>query len=189
SAAVTVTYSTSGFAPGDVFTMALQAPNAITTTGRYGWSVLVQISGQSDQTVTGSAFVVAADSNPLGAGWAFPGVGPLVDIPSDATGAAGKLRICGPGGYRFYQGSAGSYTSPTGDNGTLSGTFTYSTPDGASLTFNSSGYLTKWTSADGNEVLTYTYDGSNRLNTITAIDGGLTTFTYNTNQVVIQTVN
>src|SRR5262249_40752955 len=82
-----------------------------------------------------------------------------------------------------------SYTSPTGDNGTLSGTFTYSTPDGQSLTFNSSGYMTKWTSADGNEVLTYTYDGSNRLSTINAIDGGVTTFTYNTNQVVIQTVN
>src|SRR5262249_61773624 len=129
---------------------------AIPTPGRYGWAGLVQISGQSDQTVTGSAFVVAADSNPLGAGWSFAGVDRLVDIPSDSTGPAGKLRIFGTGGYRFYTGSAGSYTSPTGDNGTLSGTFTYSTPDRESLTLNSVGYHSKGQSADGNENMTYT---------------------------------
>jgi hypothetical protein len=37
-----VTYSTSGLAPGDVLTMALQAPSTISTTGRYGYRVLVQ---------------------------------------------------------------------------------------------------------------------------------------------------
>ena len=30
----------------------------------------------------------------------------------------------GTGGWRFFSGSGGSYTSPAGDNGTLSGTYT-----------------------------------------------------------------
>jgi len=186
-----VTFSTTGFAPGDVFTFALQADQAITTTGRYGYSVLVQVPGETDQTITGSTFVVAADGSALGAGWGIAGVDKLVSIASDATGPAGMLRVYGQGGYRFYEGTS-TITSPTGDNGTLSvsgGTYTYATPNGQTWTFDSNGRQTAWTSADGKETLAYSYDGSSRLAGLTAIDGGLTTFTYNSGNVVIQTVN
>jgi YD repeat-containing protein len=37
--------------------------------------------------------------------------------------------------------------------------------------------------------LAYRYDGSNRLTGMTAVDGALTTFTYSSSQVLIQTVN
>ena len=42
------------------------------------------------------------------------------------------------------------------------GTSTYSTPDGQSWTFNPAGYLTQWLSADGQQTLSYRYDGLNR---------------------------
>src|SRR5207253_6151308 len=77
--------------------------------------------------------------------------------------------------------------------GTLSvsgSTYTYSTPDGRSLTFDSNGYQTQYTSADGNETLAYRYDGSHRLAGLTAIDGALSTLTYTgSSSVAILTVN
>jgi hypothetical protein len=59
----------------------------------------------------------------------------------------------------FYQGTS-SFTSPAGDNGTLSlsgGTYTYSTPYGQTWTFNSSGQETSWASADGQQTLQFCY--------------------------------
>jgi RHS repeat-associated protein len=193
TAAGTVTYSTTGFSAGDTLTMALQSSTAITTTGRYDYSVTVQ-AGSYNQTFTGYTFVVAQDSSALGAGWGFAGVDMLVPLSASGSDPAGVLRVYGDGGSRFYQGTT-SFTSPPGDNGTLSlsgTTYTYSTPDGQSWTFSTSGsyaYLTQWTSADGQETLQYRYDGSHRLAGITAIDGALSTFTYNAGNVVIQTVN
>ena len=49
--------------------------------------------------------------------------------------------------------------------------------------------MTQWTSPDGNETLQYRYDGSNRLDGITAIDGAVTTISYSSGSVTIQTVN
>jgi len=68
---------------------------------------------------TGSTFVVAQDASPLGAGWTLSTVDQLVNIPADAYGPAGKLRVYGSGGYRFYSGSSSPYTSPANDAGTL----------------------------------------------------------------------
>src|SRR5262249_32280096 len=67
--ATTMTYSTTGYAPGDVFTFALQASNTITTTGRYSYSITFSVPGQSVASVSGSTFIVAQDSSPFGAGW------------------------------------------------------------------------------------------------------------------------
>ena len=189
-AAATVTYYTAGDSPGDVLTMALQSSTTITTTGRYSYSVDVT-AGSYSQTFTGSEFVVAEDASTLGAGWTFSGVDQLIPISASGSLPAGVLRVYGNGGYRFYTGTS-TFTSPAGDNGTLTlsgGTYTYSTPDGQSWTFNSSGYMTQWTSADGQETLQYSYDGSDRLSGITAIDGAVTTFSYSSGQVVIETVN
>ncbi len=90
------------------------------------------------------------------------------------------LRIYGSGDYSFYTGTS-TFSSPADDNGTLTltgGTYTYTAPDGETETFNSSGYETQWTSADGQETLQFRYNGSNQLTGMTAIDGGLTTFSY-----------
>ncbi len=190
TAARTVTYNTTGFTPGDTLTMALQASTAITTTGGYSWSVSVT-AGSFSHTYTGYTFVVAQDSSTLGAGWSFAGVNQLVPISASGSVPAGVLMVFGTGGWRFYQGTS-SFTSPAGDNGTLTlsgGTYTYSTPDGESWTYNSSGLMTQWTSPDGQETLHYRYDGSNRLDGITAIDGAVTTFVYSSGQVLIETVN
>lgn len=55
----------------------------------------------------------------------------------------------------------GTYTSPSGDAGTLvsagGGTWNYTSYDGKVQTFDSSGRMTTWTSADGAETLTYTF--------------------------------
>jgi hypothetical protein len=159
-AGATVTYSTTGFAPGDVFTLSLQSATTISATGRYGYSVTVQPAGLSAQTVTGAAYVVAQDSSALGAGWTFSGIDQLISIPADANGPAGMLRVYGSGGYRFYQGTT-TFTSPAGDNGTLTlsgATYTYSTPDGQTWTFVTSGtytYTSQWSSADSNLTLQY----------------------------------
>jgi RHS repeat-associated protein len=177
----TVLYSTSGFSPGDTFVLALQSPTTITTTGRYGWSVTVSVPGQTPQTVTGAAYVVAQDASPFGAGWTFSPVDTLVSIAADSNGPAGVLRVFGTGEWRFYQSlGGGAFQSPAGDNGTLSqtgGTYTYSTPDGRTWTFNSSGQETSWASADGQQTLQFRY-ASGLLAGMTAIDGALSTFSY-----------
>src|SRR5262249_32507623 len=103
-------------------------------------------------------------------------------IAADANGPAGQLWVYGTGGYRFFQGTSGTLTSPAEDNGQLvvngNGTFTYTAPDGSTINFNSSGYQTSAVSADGKETLAFSYDGSNRVSTITSIDGGVATLTY-----------
>jgi RHS repeat-associated protein len=192
----TFTYSTAGDNPGDVLTIAAQAGTAVTTAGRYPWTLSIQAAGLATQNLSGTAFVVPLDQGPLGAGWAFGAADRLIDIPADANGPAGKLFVYGTGGYRFFQGT-GPYTSPANDAGTLTSasgggltTYTYSTPDGQSETFNSSGYETQWASADGQEAVQLRYDGSNRLTGVTAVDGALTTLAYGTNLLAtIQTVN
>jgi YD repeat-containing protein len=192
TAGATLTYSTAGDNPGDVLTMGAQVPSAVTTTGRYNWSLLVLIPGQSNQTINGSAFVVAEDSSPFGAGWTYGPTSELYSIAASGSYPAGMLRVYGTGGYRFYQGTS-SFTSPAGDNGTLSvngSGWQYQTPDGQTIQFNSAGMETSWTSADGHQALTYTYDGSNRLSTLTAIDGALSTFTYSGSLLqTVKTVN
>src|SRR5262249_53001783 len=130
--------------------------------------------------------------SPFGSGWSFGSIDQLVDIAADANGPAGKLRVYGTGGWRFYSGTS-TFTSPAGDPGTLvkngDNTFTYSLPDGTKWNFNSSGYETSQVSADGLATISYRYDGSNRISGLTAIDGTLSTFSYGTNVVTIVTAN
>jgi RHS repeat-associated protein len=180
-----VTYSTTGFSPGDTLTAALQdTSTTITASGRYPWSVTATMNYATPivRTVTGVAYEVSEDSSPLGAGWALSDQDQLVNIPADGNGPAGQLRLYGTGGWRFYQSlGGGSFQSPAGDNGTLTqsgGAFTYTTPDGQTTAFNSSGYETSWTSADGEQTLLFRYNGSNNLTGMTAPDGTLTTFSY-----------
>jgi RHS repeat-associated protein len=179
SAGATLTYSTSGLAKGDSMVIAAQVPTAVTTTGAYSWSLAVVASG-NNLSASGTAYVVTQDNSVFGAGWTFAPVDQLYSV----TG--GVLRAYGTGEWRFYASAGGgSFTSPAGDNGTLSqagGTYTYSTPDGQSWTFDSNGHQTGWASPDGQSLLTYTYSGGN-LATMQAIDGTTTTFNYSGGKV------
>ena len=184
----TYTYGTTGDSPGDPLTIAVQLPSTsvVSTTGRYPWSVSVQIPGQSTQTFSGTAFVVTQDASPFGAGWTFGPTDQLVSIAASGSNPAGMLRLYGTGEYSFYKGTV-TFSSPADDAGVLSltgGTYTYTATDGETETFNSSGYETQWASADGQETLQFRYNGSNQLTGMTAIDGGLTTISYSERAVV-----
>jgi YD repeat-containing protein len=176
----TLSWGTGGAHPGDVLTLAAQAPAAVTQTRRYGWQVQVS-TPQGTQSVSGAAYVVTQDSSPFGAGWTFAPVDQLFSVTADGNGPAGVLRAYGgTGEWRFYTQNGSAYTSPPGDNGTLTlsgGTYTYQTADGKKWTFDSSGQETSWASTDGQEKLQYRYTGS-LLTGMTAIDGALTTFSY-----------
>src|SRR5262249_24516899 len=152
STGTTVNYSTTGFNPGDLITISAQVPSAVTTTGRYAWSLSVTAGGTT-LTPSGTAFVRAEDASPFGPGWTFSPLNQLYDIPSDSTGPAGKLWLYGTGGFRFFQGTTGTFTSPTEDNGTLvkngDGSFTYTTPEQVKINFDSGGKETSRVSADG----------------------------------------
>src|SRR5207247_2200775 len=147
-----VTFYTSGFAPGDVFTFALQADQTITATGRYGYSVLVQVPGHADQTVTGSTFVVAQDASAFGAGWGFAGVDQLMSIAADAYDPSHRLD-----GITAIDGGLTTFTYSSGDVAieTVNGRTT-------TLTLDYSGNLASVTNPDGG-VRTFTYDDSHRL--------------------------
>src|ERR1700722_8395725 len=159
-----VSFSTSGAHAGDLLILSVEVSSSVTTSGRYAWRLDLTTPG-GVATVTGYSFVVAQDGSSLGAGWTFSGTDQLIDIPADTTDGlpAGQLRAFGTGEYRFYaDNGSGGFFSPTGDNGTLSAatgggttTYTYSTPDGQSLTFDNGGDETQWTSADGKQTLQY----------------------------------
>ena len=94
------------------------------------------------------------------------------------------LWVNGSGDARFFSGSgtgAQTYSSPAEDFGTLVRnsdlTFTYTAKDQTKANFNTLGQLTSVVDTHG-LARTYGYDGSNRLSTVSAIDGGLTTLHY-----------
>jgi hypothetical protein len=118
----------------------------------------------------------------------------LSTVAATLTYAAGLLREYGSGGLGFYaDNGAGGYTSPAGDSGTLTKatgggltTYTYYRPDGQTWTFNGPGQETGYTSADGQAATTFTYSSGN-LSGVQTPDGALTTLTYSTGQVLVQT--
>ncbi len=75
-----VTYNTTGFSPGDLLLLAQQVTSAVTTTGRYDWSLSVTLNYTTPVTLPGSgtAFVVAQDASFFGAGWTLSTVNQLV---------------------------------------------------------------------------------------------------------------
>jgi RHS repeat-associated protein len=180
-----VSFPTTGFHKGDALTLAVQESTAITTTGRHDWSLTVTIPGHANATASGTVYVRAEDSSPLGAGWTLSTLNKLVTLSASGSDPAGELWLYGTGEVRFFQGAPGTlpytFTSPAEDNGTLvdntDGSFTYTAADGTKTDFNSSGYQTDWVSADGKESLQFRYT-SGLLTGTTAIDGQLATLTY-----------
>jgi RHS repeat-associated protein len=185
------TYSTSGLHPGDLIVVAQQVSTAVTTSGRYTYTLDVSFNYATPVTreLTGAAFVIAEDSSPYGAGWTLAGVDKLISISQQTAGtytfASGWLREYGAGGYGFYaDNGAGGYTSPAGDNGSLTKatgggvtTYTYTTPDGVKQTFFSNGELYQTTSADGFASLVYDWGSLSPVH-IYSPDGATATLTY-----------
>src|SRR5262249_24592440 len=139
------------------------------TTGRHTYTLdlFFDHAGTANdftRSQSGQTFLVDRSSSTYGAGWSFANTDALVTIASSGSYPAGILRLFGKGGWAFYaDAGGGQYTEPAGDAGTLAtsgGGWTYTGWDGKILSFDSSGRMTKWTSADGAETITYTYDGS-----------------------------
>ena len=140
--------------------------------------------------LTGSTFVVAEDASALGAGWGIEGVDRLVAV------SGGVYLVTGSGAFEEFttggtSGGVTSYNSPPNDFGALTSTgsggslaYLYTATDGVKWTFNSSGLLTDIEDLDSLH-LTYSYDGSNRLDAVQSPDGSVANLYYGSGQVVI----
>ncbi len=179
------TFSGSGLMPGAIWNFDLQpASNQSTGLHTYSFAAFIDYPGTINDVIatsSGSTFVVNRSSAAAGAGWALAEVDQLIGVAATGSVPAGEMRIEGNGQWAYYTLSGGNYTSPVGDAGTLAtagGGYTYTLPSGEQRIFDSSGYQTKWASADGATTKAYTYDGSNRVSTATSPDGGVATFAY-----------
>src|SRR5262249_33682591 len=152
--------STSRHSSGDPYYLALQTSSAVSTTGRYSFSVDVKATfssrGDVRRTVSGNDLVVANDSSAIGAGWSLGGIDRLVSV----TG--GLVWVYGMGGARYFASAGGNnYTTPAGAFGTLvkngDNTFTYTAKDKSLWKFDTSGYPTRVQDGAGiGATLTYT---------------------------------
>jgi hypothetical protein len=189
------TFNTTGLNAGDLITVAQQVSSAVSSTGRYTYTLTVTMNYGTAivRSVTGATFVDVEDSSVLGAGWTLGSVDKLVSVSQQTVGtytfAAGLERVLDSGGQEFFAQSGSNYTSPAGDNGTLSAVgsnYQYLTPDGRKENFNSSGQETSFVSPDGLATIAYSYTGSN-LTGISTPDGALTTLAYTSTQDTIKT--
>jgi RHS repeat-associated protein len=173
-------YDTSKFNPGDVQQIALEATNATAlATNRYSYSAQVVDIGTTNTTSTysGTATELNYSGNAFGAGWTLKG---LEQITSETGGVILDLGDSGRTLWFASSGSGGSYTTPAGEFSTLSksgSTYTRAMPDGTQITFNSGGYETAVIDRN-NQHITFAYNGSNQLSTITDNYSNITTFSY-----------
>ncbi len=176
-----VTFSTTGFHPGDALTLAVQDTSTVTGVTRDDWSLSVAIPGHSTATASGTAYVVAEDSSPFGAGWSFSNLNQLVAFSASGSDPAGWLWVYGDGSTEFFVGTSGTLTGPPEDTGVLvvngGGSLTYTAADGSKMDFTSAGQQTDYISPDGLSSMTYSYT-SGLLTGLTALDGGVATLTY-----------
>jgi RHS repeat-associated protein len=183
----TDSYSTSGLAPGDPLTLAVQRIPPV-ATGLYHWRAVVHVPGQADLNTSGVTYVRAEDGSPYGSGWTFSNVQRLVPMLYNPQGGpptgVGVLWLPGDGQWRFYSDTGNGYVSPE-DSGLLTGNagsgWTYTSPEMDQTFFNGAGLETRWLSASGASELDYSYDGQGRLASFRAIDGSTTTFNYDNN--------
>ncbi|MFI5459013.1 MAG: hypothetical protein ACHRXM_26590 [Isosphaerales bacterium] len=176
-------YDTSLFNPGDVQQIALQATSATSLgTGRYAYSAQVVDIGTTNTTMTlsGTATVLSQTGSAFGDGWTLQG---LEQITSASGGVILNL---GDGGRSlWFSGGSGSggttYTDPQGEFSTLvknsGGSYTDTLTGGTQVTFNSGGYETAVIDLN-NMHITYAYNGSNQLTSITDPYSNVTTFSY-----------
>jgi YD repeat-containing protein len=172
---------------GDIMHISLQADAGSLATGRYSYEfeTTANYSGSSTTTTSsGTVNIINEESSVFGEGWTLD----LVDRIHTATG--GVILNQGAGNSLWFaeSGTSGgntTYTTPAGDFSTLlknntTGVFTRMLKTGVQQIFNSSGYQTSLVDLNSNRV-TFTYDGSNNLSTITDPNNLVTTFSYSGN--------
>jgi RHS repeat-associated protein len=179
------TTSAGGLESGDTIQVGLSRAEATLPTGRYPWTIDVKMNYATpiERSVSGVAFLVREEASPFGRGWTLSLVDRLVNIAASGPHPAGQLRVYGTGGWDFYQDlGGGSFLSPAGNPGTLvrngDNTFTYTSPTGDKVHFDTAGKQTSAVRADGAETVGFTFDGSNRVRTVTTPDGAVSTFSY-----------
>jgi RHS repeat-associated protein len=188
SAQSPVTFSTSGYSPGDAYLLSVQVANPVTATGSYPWSVDIQATLPGgpviNSTTSGTAFeVVNGPTDPIGQGWSLGGSAQLV-----SDGQGGYFWVNGNGGVSDFQAGNGStFVSPPNNLGTLvqngAGSFTYTSPDQVKSNFSTvSGQilLTSIVQPDGPSE-TFTYNASGAPVSVTQPGGWTATFTYDSN--------
>ncbi len=183
-----ITLTTGGRSAGDDYAVALQVPNAVTTTGYYAYQlevVAIFSEGAATRSISGY-YPVVIPANDNGRGWTVAGVDKIVPV----TG--GVLYVSGSGGARFFgDAGSGTYTSPAVDRGTLvkngDNTYTYTSIDQNEWSFATDGKLSNIVDTHSLRT-TFTYNGSDQIENITRPSGFVTTFTYNAGylQTVIQ---
>ena len=176
-------YGTSTLNAGDVQQINLEATNATSlSTGRYTYSAQVVDIGSSNVTTTysGSTDLLNYSGSAFGAGWTLQGLeriysesgGVILDLGDDGR----TLWFASSGG-----GSGGSYTDPAGEFSTLvansGGGWTDTLTNGDKVVFNSGGYETE-TIDTNNNIITYAYDASHQLTTISDYLGNNTVLSY-----------
>ena len=162
--------------------IALEATNATAlATNRYSYSAQVVDIGTTNTTNTysGTTSLLNYSGNAFGAGWTLKGLEQIYPV----TG--GVILDLGDEGRTLWfanAGSGGGYTTPAGDFSTLSknagtGVYTRTMPDGTQMTFNSGGFETA--AIDRNrQHITFSYNGSNQVTTITDNYSNFTTLNY-----------
>jgi RHS repeat-associated protein len=174
-------YSTSSLNPGDTMQIALQADATALSTGRYSYQVSVTANYATPVTTTysGSADIVNSSSSPYGAGWSLDAVQRLWPV-------TGGVILELPGGTSLWfanGGTSGTFVTPAGDFSTLAqntgtGVYTRTMKDGTKINFDSTGKQTSVVDRNGT-TLTFAYNASNLLSTITDAYNQVTSFSYN----------
>ena len=175
-----------------VYQVAMQPDDPVSSTGAYTWSATVTFSnstGGASWTVSasGTVYAVVRDSSPYGAGWGLAGISQLVTV------SGGVLWVTGQGDWRFFASTGdGTFTSPPEDFGTLvqndDGSYTYTEKNQTLSNFSSAGLLTSVVDTHGLTLLSYTYDSEGRLTQVHALDGGVTTLTYDGTTGLLNTI-
>ncbi len=172
-------YDTSSLSLGDVQQIAPQADASSLATGRYAYSLAIGDirSSTTTTTVTGTTTVLNESGSGFGAGWSLAGLEQI----TAATGGVILATGAGDNSLWFTSGTGGSFTSPAGDFSTLvqnsGGTYTRTMPNGVKVNFSSGGYQTSTVDRNG-LTISFAYNGSNQLATITDPYSKITTFAY-----------
>jgi YD repeat-containing protein len=180
-------YDTAKFIAGDVARFAVQVDATAKATGRYAYSVRVvddRAGALTTTTYSGTLSLVNEKDSAFGAGWTLRGLNRI----HSATG--GVILNVGKGESLWFTAGSSSggttpYTSPAGDFSTLTktdatGVYARTLKDGTKQHFDANGYQTAVEDRNGLRV-TFTYDGSNRLQTILDPYSQRTTFAYDGN--------
>ncbi len=173
-------YNTSSLNPGDIMQIALQGNATSLSTSRYSWSIAVTANYGTPVTTnySGSVDIVNSMSSPFGAGWSL-------NVLQRIWPVTGGVILEEPGGLSLWFANgqqSGSFVTPPGDTSTLAlanNVYTRSLKDGTQINFNSSGYQTTIVDRNGNTLLTFGWNGSNQLTTLTDLNALVTTISYN----------